>query len=60
MRTSTRFSQQEIISIPGFVEVGVSLPKEEGEDFSLGSEESFTDKSSSDVNETPLGKDLIM
>ena len=36
--------------------MGVSLPKEEGEDVSLGSEQSFTDKSSSDVNETPLGK----
>ena len=33
------------------------LLKEEEEDVSLGIEQSFTDKSSSDVNETPLGKD---
>ena len=38
----------------------VSLPKKEGEDVSYGSEQSFTDKSSSDVNETPLGKELII
>ena len=35
----------------------VPLLKEEEEDVSLGIEQSFTDKSSSDVNETPLGKD---
>ena len=49
------FPTRDIINILGFVEAGVSLPKEEGEDVSLGSEQSFTDKSSSDVNETPLG-----
>ena len=38
----------------------VSLLKKEGEDVSLGSEQSFTDKSLSDVNETPLGKELII
>ena len=54
------FSTRDIMNITRDVEVGVSLPKEEGEDVSLGSEQSFTDKSSSDVNETPLGKDLII
>ena len=45
--------------MPGFVEVRVPLLKEE-EDVSLGIEQSFTDKSSTYVNETPLGKDLII
>ena len=45
--------------MPGFVEVRVPLLKEE-EDVSLGIEQSFTDKSSSDVNETPLGNYLNM
>ena len=39
--------------------MGASLPKQEGEDVSLGSEQCFTDKLSSEVNETPLGKDLL-
>ena len=59
MRTSTKFSQRDIINIPGFAEVRVPLLKEE-EDVSLGIEQSFTDKSSTYVNETPLGKDLII
>ena len=54
------FSTRDILNIPGFVEVRISLPKEEGEDVTLRSERSFTDKSSSDVNETPSGKDLII
>ena len=37
----------------------VPLLKEE-EDVTLGIEQSFTDKSSSYVNETPLGKDLVI
>ena len=39
------FSKRDIIKIPAFVEVGISLPKEEGEDVSLGSEQPFADKS---------------
>ena len=54
------FSTRDIINITAFVEVGISLPKEEGEGVSLRSEQSFTDKSSSDVNETSSGKDLII
>ena len=47
------FSTRDIIGIPSFVEMGVLLSKEEGENVSLESEQSFTDKSSSDVNDTP-------
>ena len=53
------FSKRDIINIPGFVEVRVPLLKEE-EDVSLGIEQYFTDKSSSYVNETPLGKGLVI
>ena len=35
------FLIRDIINIPGFVEVGVLLSKEEGKDVSLGSEQSF-------------------